>query len=94
VRLPGWNPSSAHPSILLRAHRMIANNIARWRSDVGVIHLNPGIFAFAYLLTTPVTRKLGGVANGEGANRPLSESDIARCCYETQRAIAAPLGGS
>ncbi len=68
--LSGWNPSSAHPSILSRAH-WIANGIARWISDVGDVHLNPGIFAFAYLLTTPVTRKLGVLLlpDGEGANR-------------------------
>lgn len=80
VLLSGWNPSSAHPSMLSREH-WIANNIARWMPDVGVIHLNPGIFAFAYLLTAPVTRKLGvlPLPYGDGANAPVSERDIARC---------------
>lgn len=80
VLLSGWNPSPAHPSMLTREH-WIANNIARWMPDVGVIHLNPGIFAFTYLLTTPVTRKLGvlPLPFGDGANAPVSERDIARC---------------
>lgn len=80
VLLSGWNPSPSHPSMLTREH-WIANNIARWMPDVGVIHLNPGIFAFTYLLTTPVTRKLGilPLPFADGANAPVSESDIARC---------------
>ncbi|WP_120634567.1 NmrA family NAD(P)-binding protein [Ruegeria sp. EL01] len=49
--------------------------------DVGIIHLNPGIFAFTYLLTTPVTRKLGvlPLPFGDGKNAPVLERDIARC---------------
>ncbi|WP_298260247.1 NmrA family NAD(P)-binding protein [uncultured Litoreibacter sp.] len=80
VLLSGWNPSPSHPSMLTREH-WIANNIARWMPDVGVIHLNPGIFAFTYLLTTPVTRKLGvlPLPFADGANAPVSERDIARC---------------
>ncbi|MQQ10290.1 NAD(P)H-binding protein [Epibacterium sp. SM1979] len=80
VLLSGWNPSPEHPSMLTREH-WIANNIARWMPDVGVIHLNPGIFAFTYLLTTPVTRKLGALPLpfGNGANAPVAERDIARC---------------
>ena len=58
VLLSVFNPSPEHPSLISREH-WIANNIARWIPDVGVIHLNPGIFAFPYLLTMPVTRRLG-----------------------------------
>lgn len=80
VLLSGWNPSPSHPSALSREH-WIANNVARWMPDVGVVHLNPGIFAFTYLLTLPVTRKLGmlPLPFGQGANAPVSALDIARC---------------
>ena len=60
VLLSGWNPNTSHPSMLTREH-WIANNVARWMPDVDVIHLTPGIFAFTYLMTTPVTRQLGAV---------------------------------
>ena len=60
VLLSGWNPNPSHPSMLTREH-WIANNVARWMPDVDVIHLTPGIFAFTYLMTTPVTRQLGAV---------------------------------
>ena len=80
VLLSGWNPNPRHPSMLTREH-WIANNVARWMPDVGVIHLNPGIFAFPYLLTLPVTRKLGllPLPFGAGLNAPVAERDIARC---------------
>ncbi len=80
VLLSAWNPSPVHPSMLTREH-WIANNVARWMPDVDVIHLNPGIFAFTYLLTLPVTRKLGvlPLPFGESPNAPVSERDIARC---------------
>lgn len=80
VLLSGWNPSAEHPSLLSREH-WIANNISRWMPDVGVIHLNPGIFAFPYLLTLPITRQLGllPLPFGDGRNAPVAERDIARC---------------
>ena len=80
VLLSGWNPSPQHPSMLTREH-WIANNIARWMPDVGLIHLNPGMFAFPYLLTLPITRKLGmlPLPYEEGLNAPVAERDIARC---------------
>ena len=80
VLLSGWNPSPVHPSLLTREH-WIANNIARLMPDVGVIHLNPGIFAFTYLLTLPITRKLGllPLPYGESVNAPVAERDISRC---------------
>lgn len=80
VLLSGWNPNPSHPSMLTREH-WIANNVARWMPDVDVIHLTPGIFAFTYLMTTPVTRQLGALTLpfGDGLNAPVSERDIARC---------------
>lgn len=80
VLLSGWNPSPDHPSALTREH-WIANNVARWMPDVGVIHLNPGIFAYTYHLTLPITRRLGilPLPFGRGQNAPVSERDIGRC---------------
>lgn len=79
VLLSGWNPSASHPSSLSREH-WIANNIARWMPNVGLVHVNPGIFAFTYLLSLPVTAKLGllPLPFGDGLNAPVSEHDIAR----------------
>lgn len=80
VLLSAWNPSPDHPSLISREH-WIANNVSRWMPDVGVIHLNPGIFAFTYLLTLPITRKLGmlPLPFGDSPNAPVAERDIARC---------------
>jgi uncharacterized protein YbjT (DUF2867 family) len=77
--LSGWNTHESHPSTLTREH-WIANNIARWMPTVDVIHVNPGLFAFAYLLTLPVTAKLGllPLPYGIGKNAPVSARDIAR----------------
>lgn len=77
--LSGWNPHETHPSVLTREH-WIANNIARWMPSVDVVHINPGIFAFAYLLTLPVTARLGllPLPYGRGKNAPVSARDIAR----------------
>lgn len=77
--LSGWNPHPAHPSALTREH-WIANNIARWMPGVNVIHVNPGLFAFTYLLTLPVTEQLGilPLPFGKGENAPVSALDIAR----------------
>ena len=79
VLLSGWNPNPSHPSLLTREH-WIANNVARWMPNVDVIHLTPGIFAFTYLMTIPVTRRLGTLPLpfGDGLNAPVSERDIAR----------------
>ena len=95
VLLSGWNPSPEHPSMLTREH-WIANNIARWMPDVGVIHLNPGIFAFTYLLTLPVTRKLGilPLPFGDGRNAPVSERDIARSAAALLETPARYIGTS
>ena len=47
--MSGWNPHPSHPGTLTREH-WIANNVVRWMPTVGVTHVNPGIFAFLYLL--------------------------------------------
>lgn len=77
--LSSWNPHETHPSALTREH-WIANNIARWMPSVDVIHINPGLFAFVYLLTLPVTARLGllPLPYGRGENAPVSARDIAR----------------
>jgi uncharacterized protein YbjT (DUF2867 family) len=77
--LSGWNPHETHPSVLTREH-WIANNIARWMPTVDVIHVNPGLFAFTYLVTLPVTAKLGilPLPYGRGKNAPVAARDIAR----------------
>lgn len=79
VLLSGWNPHETHPSALSREH-WIANNVARWMPGVKLIHVNPGIFAFTYLLTLPITAKLGilPLPYGSGRNAPVSARDIAR----------------
>ncbi len=77
--LSGWNPHPAHPSAFTREH-WIANNVARWMPDVDIIHVNPGLFAFPYLLTLPVTEHFGllPLPYGKGMNAPVSARDIAR----------------
>jgi uncharacterized protein YbjT (DUF2867 family) len=77
--LSGWNTHETHPSALTREH-WIANNLARWMPSVDVVHINPGVFAFTYLLTLPVTARLGllPLPYGKGKNAPVSARDIAR----------------
>ena len=74
--MSGWNPHPSHPSILQRETWM-ANNLYR-RLPVDVIHVNPGMFAFTYLLGLPAAKHLGVLALpfGEGLNAPPSNEDI------------------
>lgn len=74
--LSGWNPHPSHPSIHTREHWMV-NNLYR-RMPVDVIHINPGLFAFAYLLGLPMVAHFGVLAGpwGEGLNAPPSNEDI------------------
>ncbi|MDD5028740.1 MAG: NmrA family NAD(P)-binding protein [Rhodoferax sp.] len=76
--LSGWNPHAAHPSVLTREH-WIANNLYRWMPSVDVIHINPGLFAFVYLLGLPAIVHFGMLAGpfGDGSNAPPSNEDIA-----------------
>ncbi len=77
--MSGWNPHPTHPSIVTREH-WIANQLYRWMPSVDVIHVNPGVFAFLYLLGLPAIVHLGMlvVPFGDGRNAPPSNEDIAR----------------
>ena len=74
--MSGWNPHPSHPSIHQR-EQWIANNLYR-RLPVDVIHINPGLFAFTYLLGLPMIHHFGMLAGpwGEGLNAPPSNEDI------------------
>ena len=77
--LSGWNPHPTHPSVVTREH-WIANQLYRWMPSVDVIHVNPGIFAFLYLLGLPAIVHFGMLVApfGDGRNAPPSNEDIAR----------------
>lgn len=77
--MSGWNPHPTHPSIVSREHWM-ANQLYRWMPSVDVVHVNPGIFAFIYLLGRPAIMHLGILSApfGDGRNAPPSNEDIAR----------------
>ncbi len=74
-----WNPHPAHPVPITREH-WIANNVLRWMPNVDVIHVNPGLFAFMYLLSLPMIVHLGmlPLPFGDGLNAPPSNEDIGR----------------
>ncbi len=77
--MSGWNPHPTHPSVVTREH-WIANQLYRWMPSVDVIHVNPGIFAFLYLLGLPAIVHFGMLVApvGDGKNAPPSNEDIAR----------------
>ncbi|MBI3607256.1 MAG: NmrA family NAD(P)-binding protein [Nitrospirae bacterium] len=77
--MSGWNPHPTHPSVVTREH-WIANQLYRWMPSVDVIHVNPGLFAFVYLLGLPAIMHMGIFVApfGEGRNAPPSSEDIAR----------------
>ena len=74
-----WNPHATHPSVVTRGH-WIANQVYRWMPSVDVIHINPGLFAFVYLLGLPAIAHFGMFMGpyGDGLNAPPSNEDIAR----------------
>ena len=74
-----WNPHPTHPSVVTREH-WITNQLYRWMPSVDVIHVNPGLFAFMYLLGLPAIIHLGMLVGpwGDGRNAPPSNEDIAR----------------
>ena len=74
--MSGWNPHPTHPSVVTREHWM-ANQLYRWMPSVDVIHINPGIFAFIYLLGLPAITHLGLLALpfGDGGGIILSDED-------------------
>lgn len=73
-----WLPHPVDPSIVTREH-WIANQVYRWMPSVDVIHINPGLFAFTYLLGLPAIVNMGILMApfGEGRNAPPSNEDIA-----------------
>ena len=74
-----WNPHATHPSFTSREH-WIANHLYRWMPSVDVIHINPDIFAFVYLLGLPIITNFGLLMApfGAGRNAPPANEDIAR----------------
>ncbi len=74
-----WNAAASHPSIISREH-WIANQIYRWMPSVDVVHVNPGLFAFTYMLGLPAIAHFGMFMGpfGDGLNAPPSNEDIAR----------------
>lgn len=82
--MSGWNDNSEHPSIVTREH-WIAKQLYRWMPSVDVIHINPGLFAFTYLLGLPSIVHFGMFMApfGEGRNAPPSNEDIARVAIGT-----------
>lgn len=74
-----WHPSPSDPSYVTREH-WLANNLYRWMPSVDVVHINPGLFAFVYLLGLPAIYHLGLLAApfGDGRNAPPSNEDIGR----------------
>jgi len=77
--MSGWNPHPTHPAALTREH-WIANQVARWMPSVDVIHVNPGLFAFTYLLGLRAIVHFGMLSApfGDGKNAPPSNEDIGR----------------
>jgi len=77
--LSQWLPSPTDPSLVTREH-WLANNLYRWMPSVDVVHVNPGLFAFVYLLGLPAIAYLGMLAApfGNGLNAPPSNEDIGR----------------
>lgn len=91
--LSGWNPHATHPSIVTREH-WITNNLYRWMPSVDVIHINPGLFAFVYLLGLPAIVHFGMLVGsfGDGLNAPPSNEDIARVAVGALADPAAHIG--
>lgn len=73
-----WHPHATDASITSREHWM-ANQLYRWMPSVDVIHINPGLFAFFYMLGLPAIKHMGMLMApfGEGRNAPPSNEDIA-----------------
>lgn len=77
--LSQWHPNPSDPSFITREH-WLANNLYRWMPSVDVVHVNPGLFAFVYLLGLPAIMHFGLLAApfGEGLNAPPSNEDVGR----------------
>lgn len=79
VLLSAWNPHASHPSIVSREH-WITNQVFQWMPSVDVVYVNPGLFAFTYMLGLPVIKHFGMFVApfGNGKNAPPSNEDIAK----------------
>ncbi len=88
AHLTAWNPHPTHPSIHQREH-WLTNNLLRWMPSVGVVTLNPGLFAFTYFFGLPAVAHFGTLMLpfGDGRNAPPSNEDIAAVAAA---ALAAP----
>lgn len=77
--MSAWNPHPSHPVVLTREH-WITNNVFRWMPSVDVVFVNPGLFAFNYLLGLPIIAHTGRFMApfGDGLNAPPSNEDIGR----------------
>ncbi len=93
--LSQWQPQASHPSIITREH-WISNHIYRWMPSVDVIHINPGLFAFIYLLGLPAVAHFGMLMGsfGEGRNAPPSNEDVARVAASALADPARHIGKS
>lgn len=93
--MSGWNDHAAHPSVVPRAH-WISKQLYRWMPSVDVIHINPGIFAYIYLLGLPAVVHFGMLMApfGEGRNAPPSNEDIARVAVAVLTDPAPHIGKS
>lgn len=79
-----WNRHEAHPSIHSREHWLTAQ-VQQWMPSVPSIHVDPGLFAFAYFMGLPFVAHFGLLAlpMGEGRNAPPSNDDIGRLAAQT-----------
>ena len=90
-----WHPHPSDPSFITREH-WLANQIYRWMPSVDVIHINPGLFAFIYLLGLPMIAHFGmlDAPFGQGLNAPPSNEDIGRVAAGVLMNPAPHLGKS
>ncbi len=90
-----WNPHPRHPSVASRGH-WLANQIFRWAPSFDVVHINPGLFAFDYLLGLPAIVHFGALMLpfGDGLNAPPASEDIARVAAAVLADPAAHIGKS
>ncbi|GJM15804.1 MAG: hypothetical protein DHS20C13_11310 [Thermodesulfobacteriota bacterium] len=91
--LTAWNPHPTHPSIHQREH-WITNNIYQWMPTVGVVYINPGMFAFTYFFGLPAVAHFGRLMLpfGEGLNAPPSNEDIASVAASVLEQPAVHIG--
>lgn len=78
--MESWNADPAHRSDFIREH-WVSQQVYEWMPSVGLVHIAPGLFAFAYFLDVPTIRHLGLLLAplGDGQNAPPSNEDIAAC---------------